>query len=491
MPRGSCVTALVLGLVLVAVGGRYGYHRDELYFIEAGHHFAPGQPDQPVLVPLLAAAWHSIVGGQLWAFRILPAVAAALTTVIASLTCRELGGNRRHQVAAAVVTALTSIVPGTGHLFSTTTFDLLGTATTIWLLVRALRNPRLSSWLLVGLAAGVTAEIKVLIATVLASCAVGIVLTPQRRVLFAPGPWLAAALAALLAAPFLLWQATHGWPMGDVATHIAAGGSTSSAERATVIPLSFLMVGPLLSIPFVVGLVHLWRRPHLRWLTIAYAVFLAFVLLSGGKAYYPAGFFPAFLAAGVIPTLDWLDGRADNRSRTRLAAGALAVMSIPTAFFSLPLAPPGSAVFNVATTVNPDTAETVGWPAYVETIREVSRSLPDRDSAIVLARNYGEAGAISLARRTSDADRELLPPAYSGHNGYGEWGPPPPEATTAIVIGFWPEVELARTFAVCSTTAQLHSPDGVENEEDGAPVRVCSGLIQPWSEAWRDLRRLG
>lgn len=115
VPRGSLSCAVVLGLVLVVVGGRYGYHRDELYFIEAGHHLAWGQPDQPVLVPILAARWHAVVGGHLWAFRILPAVAAALTTVVAALTCRELGGTRRHQVAASVLTAVTSIVPGTGH----------------------------------------------------------------------------------------------------------------------------------------------------------------------------------------------------------------------------------------------------------------------------------------------------------------------------------------------------------------------------------------
>jgi len=481
------ITALTLSGVLVLVGGRYGFHRDELYFIEAGHHPAFGQPDQPVLIPLLATAWHTLVGGHLWAFRILPALAAALTTLVASLTCRELGGNRRHQVTAAILTALTSIVPGTGHLFSTTTFDLLGTATTLWLLIRAVQRPDLSPWLLVGVAAGLTSEVKVLVLTVLACCAIGLLVAGPRRPLLAPGPWLAAAITGALAAPFLLWQAAHGWPMRDIAAHIAAGGSTSSADRASVIPLSFLMIGPLLSVVFVVGAVHLWGRPQLRWLTIAYAVFLVFVVVSGGKAYYPAGFFPAFLAAGAIPTVDWLDARG----RTRLAAAVLAVGAIPTALFSLPLARPGSAVFTVATAVNPDGAETVGWPAYIETIREVSRALPDRGRAIVLAANYGEAGMITLARRESDADTALLPPAYSGHNGFGEWGPPPPGATTAIVIGTWPDAELDATFAKCTAVTRLETPDGVDNDEDGAPVQVCRGLVRTWGQMWPDLRRLG
>ncbi|KRE42718.1 hypothetical protein ASG74_10100 [Knoellia sp. Soil729] len=481
------ITALTLIGVLVLVAGRYGFHRDELYFIEAGHHPAFGQPDQPVLVPLLAAAWHTLVGGHLWAFRILPALAAALTTLVASLTCRELGGNRRHQVTAALLTALTSIVPATGHLFSTTTFDLLGTATTLWLLTRAVQRPDPGPWLLVGVAAGLTTQAKVLVLTVLACCAIGLLTAGPRRLLLAPGPWLAAAITGVLAAPFLVWQAAHDWPMRDIAANIATGGSTSSADRASVVPLSFLMIGPLVSVVFVVGVVHLWRQPQLRWLTIAYAVFLVFVVVSGGKAYYPAGFFPAVLAAGAIPTVDWLDARG----RTRLAAAVLAVGTIPTAVFSLPVAPPGSALFTVATAVNPDGAETVGWPAYVETVREVSRALPDRGRAIVLAANYGEAGMITLARRESDADAALLPPAYSGHNGFGEWGAPPPEATTAIVIGTWPETELGATFTKCTAVTRLETPDGVDNDEDGAAVQVCRGLVRPWGQAWANLRRLG
>lgn len=46
--------AIVVAATLLAVSGRYGYHRDEMYFLAAGHHLARRYPDQPPLVALFA-----------------------------------------------------------------------------------------------------------------------------------------------------------------------------------------------------------------------------------------------------------------------------------------------------------------------------------------------------------------------------------------------------------------------------------------------------
>ena len=55
--------------VLLVVAGRYGFHRDEYYFVVTGQHAAWATTDNPMLVPYLAAGWYSLVGGHLWAFR--------------------------------------------------------------------------------------------------------------------------------------------------------------------------------------------------------------------------------------------------------------------------------------------------------------------------------------------------------------------------------------------------------------------------------------
>src|SRR3954454_13195848 len=107
--RALAVISLGLFALLMAFANGYGFHRDELYFVEAGHHPAWGYPDQPPLVPLLATAWSEVTGGSLWAFRLVPAVLTGLLVVVASLTSRAMGGTRGEQVATAVAAAVTAL----------------------------------------------------------------------------------------------------------------------------------------------------------------------------------------------------------------------------------------------------------------------------------------------------------------------------------------------------------------------------------------------
>src|SRR5437588_1975897 len=83
--------------VLLATSTRYGYHRDELYFIVAGSHAAFGYPDQPPLVPLLSWAMNALAPGSLLLLRTPSALAAVATTTLAALITRELGGETRAQ----------------------------------------------------------------------------------------------------------------------------------------------------------------------------------------------------------------------------------------------------------------------------------------------------------------------------------------------------------------------------------------------------------
>lgn len=474
--------------VLATVGTRYGWHRDELYFITAGRHPAWGYPDQPPLTPLLAAGWDVLTGDRLGLFRLLPALAAALLCPLAAATSRRLGGTRTDQAGAAVLTALAVTVVAMGHLFSTSTFTLLATAAVIHLAIRAvqLRTPR--AWLLLGLTAGVALQVQLQPGLVLACGVVAILLAGPRAALRSPWPWAAALLALAVAAPYLVWQTGHGWPQLEVAADIAAGGSTSSAARWQIVPFQAFLAGPLLLPVLLAGLWALARRPELRWVALAYGLFLALITVTGGKPYYTSGFVPVLLAAGVPVVRSWLTTRA----RTAVAGVVLLAHLAGAALICLPLAPPGSAGFDLATAADPDVAETVGWPQFQAAANAHLLSTGPPAQVVALTANYGEAGALDQLQREQPAARRFR--IYSGHNGYGEWGPPPDDVRAVLVIGDIPADRLSRWFQACTPLAPfdgVDGVDGVDNEERGAPFRSCVRPREPWARLWPQIRHNG
>ncbi len=464
LPWGVWVVAGLMVAALMVVAGRYGFHRDEFYFVVTGEHPALAAPDNPMLVPYLAAGWYALVGGNVWAFRILPALAAGGYVVIGALIGREFSSSRAHQLGAAAATGLLAIVLATGHLFGTTVFDMLTTAAAVWMLIRALRaDPqRWAPWIGVGVLTGVAMEIKVLAALVMVCCLAGVLILGPRRPLAGAKPWMAAVIAAVLAAPNLLWQGAHGWPQLVIADDIANGGSGSSTSRAALIPVTALEIGPMICLVLVIGVVRLLRRPwrdRYGWLAAGFLIFLALMLASGGKAYYPAAFYPALMAAGAGPVVDWVR----RRPWRRILVGVLVAVSIIiTASLTLPLFPAGSALFKVGMGPNPDMGETVGWDGYIGTVAAVAAAIPpgQQSQTIILASNYGEAGALYLARAGGTTP---LPPVYSGNNAFWYWGPPPQTATNAVVVGDIPTAQLHHWYA--SGGAGQRGPPGHVTDE--------------------------
>jgi Dolichyl-phosphate-mannose-protein mannosyltransferase len=463
--------------LLVATSTRYGFHRDELYFIVAGSHPAFGYPDQPPLVPLLCWGMHELAPGSLLVLRLPSALAAAGTTILAALVAREIGGGRRAQIVAAACTASSGFALAVGHFVTTTTFDLLSTTVFGWLITRAIVRRSGPSMLVAGVVVGIGSEAKP---------QVGLVAVVVVGALLALGPrwplrsWWAAggvAAAVVLAAPYVIWQQQHGWPQLTVARNIAG---SAEGGRVGFVPFQLVMVSPVLVPVWIAGLLAPLRREQLRGLRfvpLTYVV-LALVYLAGdGKAYYLASLYPLLLGLGALPTAEWT---TRTRSRARLLAGAIALSAAISAVIALPILPETSLQGSVVMAINPDQGETVGWPRFVDTVSRAWRLIPlaERRQTAIFTENYGEAGAIDLLGRSLG-----LPRAYSGHNGFSEWGQPVATDAHALVIGYGNASDAAPSFDRCRTLATVNDGVGLDNQEQGLPVMLCRPTAS-WPTLW-------
>ncbi len=479
------VAAIAAGVfvLLIAFAGGYGYHRDELYFLEAGKHPAFGYDDQPPLTPLIARASTAVFGNTPTGLRVASALALAACVVLAALIARELGGAARAQVVAAACVAASAALY-LGHIVSTATFDFLGWTVVLLLTVRVLRAPRPGAWLALGVGAGVTLENKWLVLLLLGSLVSGGVLARRGDLLRGPWPWLAAAIALALWAPNVIWQADHGWPQRHLSSQIA--GEDPLGARLKFLPFQLLIVSPLLAPVWIAGVAWLLRderaRPF-RALGLGYLITLVVCLITGAKEYYAVGWYPALLGAGGVALQQWLERPA---RRARLAV-AVALAAVVSAFIALPLVPARRLADTPIPTLNSDVSGTVGWHRMAGQIAAAWRSLPSaaRPRAVIVTDGYGEAGTVSRF------GPELgIPRAYSGQNSYWSFGRPPDGAAPAVAVGFEGRSRLARFFTGCRPAGRLDNGAGLDSDEQGAPIDVCAAPRRPWRALWPAMHHL-
>lgn len=477
MPQGVWLIAGLVVLILLAVASRYGWHRDELYFLQAGRHLAWGYVDQPPLTPLLARVADAISSGNLVVLRVFPAMTAGGIVVVGAVTVGEMGGNRRAQLAGAGVVAAGGYLLGVGHLLSTATFDFLAWMVLLWVTARMLRTADPRWWILFGVVSGAALLNKSLIVLLGVAILAGLAVVRRWDLLVSPWLLLGAVLAAAIAAPNLYWQASHGWPQLEMSQAIAR--RTGTENRFLLIPLQVVFVGPAF-----LGLMRRgvgWMRrgggQTYQVFLWAWLVGMSLTLLTGGRPYYPVPLTVMAVLAGVV-------AYQESGNDPRLLRKPILINAVFSALIALPVLPVSFA--NVPSTVNETLAETIGWPELVNQVADLVDSLPDidRESTVILTSSYGEAGAIDLF-----GPKHGLPPAYSAHNSYADFRQPDDEAATTLAVGYR-VATLESYFRSCEEVAEVDNGYGIDNEAQGKPLVVCHGLISDWDDTWPKLRHL-
>jgi hypothetical protein len=466
------VAAAAFGMEM-AVSGRYGYDRDELYFLAAGQHPAAGYVDQPPLTPMLARADALLFGNTLAGLRVLPALGLVALVLLAASMARTLGAGHRGQLLAALATACCAEYLGAMHLVTTTAPDFVCWAATLLLVTKLLVSGDRRWWVAIGACAGAGMEAKWNIGFLVGGLAVGLLATPAVRPLLR-GRYLVlgAVLFAALAAPDIVWQAAHGWPNAPVFGQLQrdAGHNRLVYWQGQILFTSIALV-PL----WVRGVVWALRDARFRAVGIAAVFVLVAQFALGGKAYYPGGVFTFCFAAGAAA----LDARPLRvRAAVCCAAGAICTL------IALPVLPAAALAKVPLQKINYDLGEQLSWPSQVQLLARTYDSLPypERSVATVITGNYGEAGALDRYGPGLG-----LPQAYSGANNFWLWGPPPARDTVAVAINVDPAL-LRREFTHVRQAAVFSNGLGVADDEQGAVIYVCTGLRGSWAADWAAFR---
>jgi 4-amino-4-deoxy-L-arabinose transferase-like glycosyltransferase len=490
--------ALLLGTVALHVPalGRYGWFRDELYYVSCAKRLAWGYVDQPPLSIALLTAWRTLMHDSLVGMRLLPLLAHMGLVALTMQLTRRLGGGAFAQVLAGCGVVASLVYLGITHNYSMNAFDLLFWVLAAIVLLQALERGRTTEWAVLGVVVGLGLLNKISMLWCVGGLGLGVLASERRHVFLRPGPWIAIGIAAALFAPHLLWQAQNGWPtlefMRNATAHKMLGTSPLQFALGQV-----LAMNPLLAPLWLAGLVRGLRgrgEAFGRVLAIQYlAVFALLVVAGKARAEYGVPAYPGLLALGGLA----FEAATSRGGRTwwRLPAIAAPLLGMLALLpLALPVLSPEAFVrYQARLGRKPATSEhhrmgvlpqhyadMFGWPELADSVARVAATLTPEEKAraIVVVGNYGEAGALERF----GAGR--LPRVACQHNNWFLWGPPAWDGSVAIFVGR-DSAEVAEECDSVRVLGLAGHPLAMPYERD-LPIVIARGFRPDLAAAWKE-----
>ena len=466
----------------------YGYFRDELYYLDMARHLDWGYVDSAPLIAVYAKV-ALLLGGSLAALRILPAVAGSALVAISMLIARELGGGKYAQFLAGFFTLVCPAVIWSDSLMTMNATEPVFWMAGILVVARILRQGDSRLWLWFGVIAGLGLENKHSTLSFGFAVTVALLLTDHRREFTNKWIWIAGAIAVVLFLPNLVWQIRHHFPTIEDLANVRREG-----KNVVLPPLAFLKeqifdLGPILFPVWIAGLIWFLRDRRWRVLGLTFVVFFVLMEVAHAKNYYVFPIYPMLLAGGAVVIATWLAKRGDWARAAVVAVILIASLpAIPLVTWFLPperlLAYQEALGMKVSKSeVNHESllpqpvADQFGWPEMVREIAGIYNSLSaeDRAQTGIWAGNYGEAGAVNLF-----GPQYGLPTAYSRHQNYWYWGPPPQVYTNLIVI----EWSLDDVRDSCTSFQPFEHYQRFGMGEENTPIYLCRGVTFDIRKIW-------
>jgi dolichol-phosphate mannosyltransferase len=392
---------------------------DEAYHWQWSRHLAFGYYDHPPMIAWSVALFEAICGTSLFSVRLAAPFFSALTTLFIYLLGREVSGSRRVGALSATLFMLAPLPAAGGMIIVPDAPMVAAWSATVYFLYRALFRDSHPSWGLAGVCLGLGIMSK-LIACLLVPSLFGYLAacSQHRPWLRRHQPYLFVVTGLVVASPFLLWNATHGW---QTFIYQATYRLIESAPQNTLLAprhfLSFLVyqAAALSPVLFVLGMGVLAysigngvrREPRDLFLgTFCVCILLCFVAVSFRTrtgAHWP---FAGYLS--LMVSMAWLSQRAGRAYRTAFGVAATVAATLTILLFASVMKP--DIVFglvgrtnvtyegiNKAQQVRPnELAEIYGYEALAQKVVQTVSEMRRRGPTFIITDSYTLSSVVAF-----------------------------------------------------------------------------------------------
>jgi 4-amino-4-deoxy-L-arabinose transferase-like glycosyltransferase len=285
--RPNAIAALILGFTLLRLlfAATVPLMPQEAYYWQWSRHLDWSYFDHPPMVAYGIALTTAVFGQNAFAVKLAAVLWALGWNLLWARLILDMFGSRRLAFWSLLALNLTLVYQVHGAGPTPDTPLILGWVGVVWAVWRASASGQGGWWLVAGMFGGLAMLSKYSALLLLPVVLLYLLFSPQQRHwLRSPGPYLAVAIAALMFAPVVWWNAQHDW------VSFAFQSSRRVGQMASFKPRNFL---------HLVGTQMLMVTPYLLVLAIA-------AMLRGLR--------------------DGFTGRLDDRMRLLLISGALPVI---------------------------------------------------------------------------------------------------------------------------------------------------------------------
>jgi hypothetical protein len=424
----------------------YEVHRDGLLYIELGKHLSWGYQSVPPSIAVFANISRLVFGDTAFGIGFFPAIIGAFSLIIIGIMVKEMGGNKMAQFIALLGFLTAPAFLRSNSLFQPVSFDEFYWLLLAFLIFRLINTEKSVYWVWIGVVAGLAFLNKYSVVFFMIGFLISVFLTPMRKWLKSPYPYIGALIALLIALPNLIWQYRQDWP---VVTHMRELTETQLVNvRIDIFLLEQMTMNISAILIWVPGLIFILftrQGKKYRILGLTFILTMIELIILHGKPYYTLGLYPMLFAFGGIALVLWFYGKlAFIRYVVIAITIIIAVFSLP---MSLPILKPEQFIrfTQITGTENSnrweegdyhelpqDYADMIGWEELAKIVSDAYNSLTpaEQERCTIFANNYGEAGAINFYGKKLG-----LPPAISFNDSYLSWAPDSIPGDCVIKVG--------------------------------------------------------